>query len=276
MTPPKGWIRSPFEGILAPVQGLAIVIVVATAIGAPENAPKDARAAVKRAEDAFSFRDFASVVQTLDPWLHPPRILDEALLVEARKLMGVSLAGLDREREAREEFGQLLLLDPDHQLDAFVVPPNIIAIFEAVREEMKDTLAELSGKEKPPPNEATITPELRLELVEVPPRWMMFLPGGLPQFALSQSGWGAMWLSVQITAVILNVVAYRAGTGLDSSGNQARGLLALQYIGLGALAGTWAGSAIHGLAQLDELRAALEIRREQAAAGPTMTIGFRW
>src|SRR5688572_10779742 len=99
-----------------------------------QDEPKDA---VQLARAAFEFRDFQKVVDILEPWIRPMKILDPALKIEARSLAGVSLHLLGRTDGARVEFGELLLLDPKHQLDPFVVPPEVIATFEAVRKELK-------------------------------------------------------------------------------------------------------------------------------------------
>lgn len=256
------WNLWEFLGILARVQAaLAIVVLAATAAApsvAPKEAPKDASAAVKLAKNAFDFKDFKTVVAILDPWLHPPRIVDRTLMIEARRLMGVTLHAQGRVDEAREEFGQLLLLDPKHELDPFVVPPNVIATFESVREQMRATLDELIGKkpvEEPPPPKTTA----EIRIVEVPPSFAMYLPGGLPQFMLEEYGWGFTWLTLQLVSLAANVYSYFAARDLDTESGTYKALFAIQYVGFIGFLGTWVGSAVQGHFQLEATREAIVV-----------------
>lgn len=260
------------------MQHLAIVIAAMTAVGAQAEA-EDANHAVRLAENAFQFRDFATVVATLDPWLHPPRILDKTLLITARRLMGVALAGLEREEEAKEEFGQLLLLDPTHELDPFVIPPNIIAVFQGVREEMKDTLDRLTGKTEPDEVNTPVKEVVRVEIATMPPRWMMALPGGMPQFTLGESGWGTLWLALQVLGAVMNVVAYRAllPTRTETSPGRYYGLLTVMYSGVAIFGGSWVASTLFGLSRYNEMEAELLTPRDPVeipAKGAALT--FSW
>ncbi len=266
------------------MQHLAIVIAAMTAIGAQAEA-EDADHAVRLAENAFQFRDFATVVATLDPWLHPPRILDKTLLITARRLMGVALAGLEREEEAKEEFGQLLLLDPTHELDPFVVPPNIIAVFQGVREEMKDTLDRLTGKTAPEEVETSVREVVRVEIATLPPRWMMALPGGTPQFTLDQQGFGTLWLALQVIGIALSVIAYQtveSGLVDEELREFARsgpyyGLITLQYSGLAMFAGAWVASSLLGFSRYDDVEAELRAPRDPVPLPPAGgALTFSW
>ncbi len=258
------------EAFSPAVQHLAIVVAAMAAVGAQAETKPDAAHAVRLAENAFQFRDFATVVATLDPWLHPPRILDRDLLITARKLMGVALAGLEREDEAKEEFGQLLLIDPEHELDPFVIPPNIIAVFQGVREEMKDTLDRLTGKTEPDQVEPPVKEVVRVEIVTLPPKWMMALPGGTPQFTLEQFGWGTLWLSVQVIGLVMNIVAYRAlaPVGTPTESGRFYSLTAVQYSGLALFLGGWTASAIQGFSTYADTEAALLEPRPAPEAPP--------
>lgn len=273
------WIRVRFGGILTTVQHLALVVAALTALGAQAETKPDAAHAVRLAENAFQFRDFATVVATLDPWLHPPKILERDLLVTARRLMGVALAGLEREEEAKEEFGQLLLLDPTHELDPFVVPPNIIAVFQGVREEMKETLDKLTGKTQPDPVEPAPKEVVRVEIVTLPPAWMMVLPGGMPQFTLEQIGWGTLWLSVQVIGIVMNVLAWRAldPGGTPTEGGRFASLTALQYSGLVIFGGGWAASIVQGFSHYADVEAELlrpPVPTTTPAVGGQMSFSF--
>ena len=192
--------------------------------------------AVALARAAFEYRDFERVVELLDPWLHPPRLVDRALRVEGRRLLGVSLHILGDVEGAREEFAQLLELEPDHALDTFVTPPAVIQTFEAVRAAMKPTLDARRPPSPPPPAaKGVLHPAIN------------FLPFGIPQFVQGQTTWGTVWAILQAGFWALNVVGFfQAESFRQAPGDGYRDWLLLQYTGLAGLAGAWTASGLQG------------------------------
>ena len=212
--------------------------------------PTTARAAVEQAKNAFEYRDFERVVKLVYPWLHPRRILDRTLAIDARRLLGVSLHVLGRDDESREEFAELLLLDPRHKLDPFLVPPAVIQSFEDIRISMKPTLDQilleqgLEPAKKPiPAGPLTVTP------VAVPSLALAMLPVGIPQFAADEVGWGLLWAVLQVGFLSLNFVAFdQAG---QNNGGSFNAWTALQFVGLGGFLVSWTVSGLQGYAQLE-------------------------
>lgn len=220
--------------------------------GAAQSPPKDGATAVQLATAAFEFRDFQRVVDVLRPWVRPMRIFDEKLKIRARSLMGVSLHLLDRKLEAKEEFGDLLLLDPKHQLDAFVVPPDVIATFEAVRKELAPVLEKIlkDRGERPPPKKDPV----KLRLVRVPHLATTFLPLGVPQFLLDKPGWGSAFGLVQVLGVAGNITAFFAQRSLASKEEPAYDRwVGVQFGALAVAILAYAGSVIHGWFLLDAM-----------------------
>lgn len=244
------------------VRTLTVIVFFATAVprlaagqsASLPTATKTATSAVASAENAFEYRDFERVVKLVRPWLHPRRILDPKLALVARRLLGVSLHVLDRREEAKEEFAELLLIDPQHKLDPFLVPPAVIQTFEDVRTAMRPTLNRIlraRGVQPLRPTPATGPPSL--QVVEVPPLAIAFLPGGIPQFAADETGWGVLWAVLQAGFLTLNLV------GFDQAGRNEGGRFSLwtglQYAGLVGFLGAWTASGIQGYAQLKGVRA---------------------
>lgn len=242
------------------------LVLIGAVVGPPaaaQDAPDDPRAAVRYARNAFEYRDFDKVVEVLWPWLHPPRIVDTALAVRARELLGISLFILGREAEAREEFSSMLLLDPDHALDPFLVPPDVIQAFEDVKQAMEPTLRSLRDKEPVAPPE----PEpmrVRREILEVPHPAVVMLPLGAPQFVLDQPTWGGFWLGAQLAGLGLNVASYWQADALRSEDPDYDTWVALQYVGLGITAAAYVGSVIQGAELLRAQRRAARQAVEQA------------
>jgi hypothetical protein len=229
------------------VRGLALLIALACVSRTAEaaDAPTDAEAdaAVALATNAFEYRDFKKVVEALTPWLHPPRITNTKTRITARRLLGVSLHVLGEISGAKEEFSQLLLEDPLHKLDPFVVPPPVIETFETVRKEMKPTLDRVLKERGQNPDPE---PPKKTVLVPAASRVVAFLPGGFPQFQLEETGLGFTFLAVQAIAFVANVLSYARGRAIHDSGGDDRTWVGVQYVSLGIFGAAWATSAILG------------------------------
>lgn len=236
----------------------------------------DADSAIRYAENAFEYRDFDKVVEVLWPWLHPPRIQDPQLQVRARSLLGISLYLVGRTDDAREEFSALLLLEPDHRLDPFVVPPDIIQTFESIRTDMEPVLRGLRDKTPVQPESERGPPEVRYELLEVPDPALAFLPLGVCQFVLKEPAWGTVWLATQAGGLALNIGAYARGNDLPADDPEQNTWLAVQYAALGLIVVSYVASVIQAngfiLKQRTEL---LESRtRAPPSPAPRTTVGF--
>lgn len=219
------------------------------------NSPTEA-VAVARA--AFEYRDFRQVVAALDAWVHPPRIRDPSLMVEARRLLGVSLHVQGDVRGAREEFAQLLLLDPSHRLDPFFIPPRVIATFEEVRKQLEPSLG-LPAR----PGDRTV-------FVERPHPAVVLLPLGLPQFALEEPVPGFIYGALQLLGLGLNVAAFFRGQALGEQSSGSSELdtwLAVQYGGAALLGLSYGASVIHGQVLLDR-RGAETVQRTSQLGSP--------
>lgn len=245
-----------------------LLVVAATLMGGPAQArdgPDGPDAAVRYARNAFEYRDFDKVVEVLWPWLHPPRIVETDLAIEARELLGISLFILGREAEAREEFSSLLLLDPDHQLDPFVVPPDVIQAFEDVKRAMEPTLRAMRDKEPVAPREPDPPPRIERQLVELPHPAVVAVPFGVPQFALGEPAWGAFWLATQLAGLGLNAGAFWQADSLTVEDPDYDTWVALQYVGLGVATLGYVGSVIQGAELLRGRRAEIRAGAEPAA-----------
>jgi len=68
--------------------------------------------------------------------------LDANEVVEGHKYRAFSLVALERNDEALAEFGALLEADPGHTLDAALVSPKIVEVFEQARQNLAASLFE--------------------------------------------------------------------------------------------------------------------------------------
>lgn len=282
------------EGILRPVSwlrawlwtGLALLAASGAAHGQTPAAPAasspppgDAGSVLTQANNAFEYRDFDAVVRLLKPWVHPPRIADPEQMKRARRLLGISLHIKGDVTGAREEFSQVLLVDPDLELDPFVVPPAVIETFEAVKRQMKAVLDPMRDRRPPPPGGGTP----RVVTAEIPHPAVAYLPFGIPQFfVLDQAGWGGVWLGAQLAGLATNIAGFWLARNLRTDGQLERSDVpkfeaynAVQFAGLGLFGAAWLGSGIQGHLAIDAQAA--EARRVALSAlpGPPGTLGLQ-
>lgn len=243
--------------------GLALLLGPPPARG--QNPPERPESAIRYARNAFEYRDFDRVVEVLWPWLHPPRIVDTDLAVRARELLGISLFLVGRRAEAEEEFSALLLLDPDHALDPFLVPPDVIQSFEKVKKAMGPTLRALREKRPVAPEEPDPAPVIQRELVEVPHPAVAFVPFGVPQFVLDRPGWGGFFLGSQVAGLALNGASFWQARSVAANSSEYDVWVALQYVGLGIAVVSYVGSVLQGSEGLRERR---QSARADALAAP--------
>ena len=243
---------------------IVAVVAVCAASAAQAQTPDDPVGRVLlRASSAFEYRDFDKVVEILGGWVHPPRIADPALMLQARRLLGISLHIQGDDAGAREEFGQVLLAKPDLQLDPFVVPPAVIETFEDVRLEMKPVLDRIRAERAG--GTVQVAPK---RAPGAPHPLIAYLPFGLAQMiVLDQVEWGATWMVVQMLGLAANIVGFYLAASLrndDGFLDPAKEAdfdqrLAIQYSGIAVFGAAWLISGIQG-------HVALEARADPGSA----------
>ena len=197
--------------------------------------------ALQLAKAAFEYRDFAKVIETLDDWIHPPRISNPITMLMARELLGVALHVTGNEKSAREEFAQLLLIDPSHQLDPFLVPPDIVATFEDVRRQLEPRLKPRVPVRLTPLDNANNATKIH--------RAVAWLPFGVPQFVLKQEVTGVLFASAQLLGLGVNIAAFLYGESLLENPNTSDSSdiwLGMQYGGLSLFLLAYGTSVAHG------------------------------
>ncbi|MFO0726894.1 MAG: hypothetical protein U1E65_24125 [Myxococcota bacterium] len=255
----------------------------ALAEGPSIEPPADEVKALTLATAAFEYRDFEQVIQILEPWVKPPRIVDPARRKEAHRLLGISFHIRGDVPRAEEEFAQLLLADPAHKLDPFVVPPAVIETMERVRERMRPVLDELTK------NQRTAPPK-KLPSLALSSPIFAYAPFGLSHFlALDEPGWGAVWLGVESAGLVANITGFVLASSLPRSCTPAKtcgaGLLpsdaaaydratATQFIGLGVFAAAWIASGVQGHLFWNARAAQLEQRVNSNNTAGALTLPF--
>lgn len=165
---------------------------------------------MRLANASFEYRDFDKVIEVLDQWIL--KISDHDLEVTARTLLGVAKHVTGDVKGARTEFGTLLKLEPEYQLDPFKIPPQVIETFESVRRELKPLLDEILKQRGRAPR--VEKPKGDPVLVAVPTRAEMFIPGGFPQYSMNEPELGTVFLLTQLLGVAASVAGYIWGESI--------------------------------------------------------------
>jgi hypothetical protein len=103
---------------------------------------------LKRAKDRFEFGAYADAAGTLRQMLARSPALTDREAIDAYRMLGISEYQLGDKLAARAAFVNLLSIEPDFALDAFLVPPPIVEFFDAVKKEHEAALAPLRERRR--------------------------------------------------------------------------------------------------------------------------------
>ena len=174
---------------------------------------------LKRAKDRYEFGAYADAAGAVREILARRQGLPESEVVEAYRILGLSEYQLGDRGAARAAFVNLLSVDPDYALDAFLVPPQIVEFFDRVKREAEPELAPLRERRRQLKEQERLAEEARRKLlaeeavrsgppskvVLVQERIYLFnwLPFGAGQFQNGHNGKGT---AIAISQVLLGAV----------------------------------------------------------------------
>lgn len=174
---------------------------------------------LKRAKDRYEFGAYADAAGAVREILARRKDLPDSEVVEAYRILGLSEYQLGDRGAARSAFVNLLSVDPDYALDAFLVPPQIVEFFDRVKREAEPELAPLRERRRQLKEQERLAEEARRKLlaeeaarsgppskvVLVQERIYLFnwLPFGAGQFQNGENGKGT---AIAISQVLLGAV----------------------------------------------------------------------
>ncbi len=98
---------------------------------------------MRKARAWFEYGDYASAAKLLSRLIEQGKFEAADLRGEAFRLLGLSHFYLGHNKDAGRAFLEMLLLNPDAELDPFYVPPPAVAFFEQVKHDAEPQLAPL-------------------------------------------------------------------------------------------------------------------------------------
>lgn len=270
---------------------LALALTLSLAQGEPASPRTDGIVdQMNKARATYEYGDYARAEKLLSALVEVGRFDSETLAAEAFRLLGLSRFFLGRKAEAVNAFLEMLYLDPDYELDPFLVPPAAVAFLEQVKKDHAAQLepyrqrrrAEAEARRRAAAEEAERRRQeqldeerKRLESVAKPSIerrvvqkefWVSLLPFGIGQL---QNGDRSLGYALATSEVVAG--AFSAGSALlieelrdpvtgkfenKNSNNYvlARNLNIVKWVSAGVFYALWAGGAIH---------AAIEFKPEQ-------------
>ncbi len=174
---------------------------------------------LKRARDRYEFGAWADAAGAVRGILATHPDLGEAESIEAYRLLGLAEYQLGDRTQARDAFVHLLSIDPDFNLDPFLVPPPIVEFFDTVRREHEPALAPLRERKHQLREQQRLAEEARRKLLAEeqarsgPPTKILrveehvylfnWLPLGAGQF---QNGHRTKGIAIASAEVVLGIV----------------------------------------------------------------------
>ncbi len=120
---------------------------------------------LKRAKDRFDFGAYADAAGSLRKMLASSPELTDPEAIEAYRMLGIAEYQLGDRLAARSAFVNLLSVEPDFALDAFLVPPPIVEFFDVVKKENEPALAPLRERRRELAQQRRLADEARRRLL---------------------------------------------------------------------------------------------------------------
>jgi hypothetical protein len=235
---------------------------------------------VRIAKRDFEHGDYARAAQRLAQLVEVGRFQTLELRAEAYRLLGQALLlqTPPREAEAHRAFQELLLLDPDTELDPFFVPPRVIDFFEAEKKELAPQLSpvraqrraekELRRKQREEDASRRRVEDEQKAILKLQPVverrviqrefWVSLLPFGLGQMQNGDRKLGYTLATLEIVFGAMSAGSAFLIEGLRDNATQKFGpreyqiatkLEITKWIGAAAFFGLWAAGAIDAAAR---------------------------
>ncbi len=222
----------------------------------PPDAP-GAEARLRRALFYFANGEYEAIAPLLEPLI--TQISNEDDLALARETLGTVYFLLDHPDLARQQFELVLLVRPNAVLDPYSTAPPVLRFFAEVKRETKarsDEVARIFAQRKAHFEAPRVYEKKDLWRVEL----LSYLPFGIGQFNNGDTGYGVLFLSLEVLFLAANITGYILVDLLADADGVIRvpptdltklkqrehdGFLALQYAGFGAFAATWVIGAVH-------------------------------
>lgn len=258
--------------ILGRLRRILTIVLLIGAL-APGLAFADPLADFEKGKNAYLYGDFTKVIAIFDPLVgveNQEKLEDPRTLADALEMLGLSRYYLGEEATANDIFQRLIIMDPDRALSPITAPPDVVAVYDALKVELKaeieiarETLERERERERQRTQIRVVVNHRRNS------KWVTVVPFGVGQFQNGDNAWGGFFLGSELLAVSLSTVFYfaaqelRQPDGFFDRGEDvtlARNLRTAQFVSGGAALALMIGGAIHAAYTFEPMA---ETRRER-------------
>jgi len=223
------------------------------------------------ARNAFDYQDYDKVITLLDPLLNPEiRLPVIAMVLQAREWLGAAYWWKNEKVSFKQEFTRLLKAKSNFELDSFYYPPDMVAEFKKLKEQLIELQIIDPGKTDIPPD--TVKPKTILieSTYERNNPIVHLVPFGVGQFINGKSGKGALFLTTEIVFLGGNVGSWLYLYSARPSGPNRTAALWTMYGSLAAFASFYVWGVIDAFADHVPARLIEEKRLENPPESASM------
>jgi hypothetical protein len=181
------------------------------------------------ARNAFEYQDHDKVIELLDPLLNPvERLPTPAMATQAREWLGAARWWKQDKVGFKQEFTHLLKADPLFALDSFYYPPDMVADYQKLREQLIQL--QIIEAKKPGPKEPDIPGQtVIVRTIERRHPLITLIPFGTGQFVNGKTGKGIVFLSTQVIFLSANIGSWAYLYTAQPSGSSRSAALGTMY-----------------------------------------------
>jgi TM2 domain-containing membrane protein YozV len=253
---------------------LVLPFLAATTLAQPKGAPEER---FELARSAFEYQDHDKVIELLDPLLNPTELLPtQSMVHQAREWLGAARWWKQDKVGFKQEFTHLLKATPAFELDSFYYPPDMIADFQKLKEQLIQLQiieVKVADPEVPPPVTRTIYVETTIEKRSP---LINFVPFGVGQFANGRTGKGIVFLTGQTLLLSANVGSWLYLYTVQPHGASRTAALGTMYGSLAAFSGLALWGILDAYADWTPQRTLEEKRLEKPGESATMWQMVPW
>ncbi|TMB38278.1 MAG: hypothetical protein E6J62_03540 [Deltaproteobacteria bacterium] len=242
---------------------------------APSQADDDLAEQVRLAKRDVDSGEYAKASQRLAQLVEAGHFQSQDLRSEAYRLLGISLILQQppRPEEAKNAFREVLLVDPDTELDPFYVPQRVVDFFDQEKKELEPQLAPIRAQKRAERDvrrkqleaEAakrreeeqqrrirSLQPNVERRVIQRE-FWVSLLPFGLGQLQNGDRSLGYTLATLQVAFGAASAGSALLIEGLRDNTTQKFGqteyriatkLEIVKWVGAAAFYGLWAGGAV--------------------------------
>lgn len=232
--------------------------------------PVEIEAQLRRAKNEYAYGNYKQAIEQLRALMYPMKLLKDEQVIDARKYLALSHFLHEDVASANEEFGKLLYLAPDYELDPYTIAPPVIELFESIRTKMKPELDAIRQRAK----DERLKPQLPRGIVRTIERTyyersdvLTLMPFGAGQFQNGDTGLGSVFLGTELGLLAVNVTSYVLSLALGNYAPEerwkAQALLVTQYASAGLLGVAWSIGVVQARANFQSTAAGPRMIREE-------------